>query len=468
MNDQLREAALSRPDAHALNDGERAWTYAELDAAVGRMARRLSPLGVAPGATVALVAHPNALSVQAIHAVHRTGAVLAPLNPRLNPASIENALETVGPCVILSTRQDILALGLDPDWVTPVDDLPKAVVPGEGAADSPSMREDPESPLAVILTSGTSGDPKTIPIYSNALDTNSRAVAARLDLGETDRWYASLSIAHIGGLAQIHRSVQVGCTLLVRGKFSARVLADLIDSGDVTHTSLVPTMLQQLLEVREGLSVPPTLKCLLVGGAAAGKDLVETALRKGYPIALTYGITEACSQVATAPPKLVRTKPDAVGPPLDGIELRFRDSGEICIRGVTVSQAVVDEDGWFSTGDLGAFDDDGHLRVTGRLGDRIISGGVNVDPLFVETVMRKLPGVSGVAVVGVPDDLWGEVVVAMVVLDSDTPPDLQALIAVTRERLATAEVPRRIEFVDALPLNVNGKVDRSRVRARLT
>ena len=113
-------------------------------------------------------------------------------------------------------------------------------------------------------------------------------------------------------------------------------------------------------------------------------------------------------------------------------------------------------------------DDDGHLRVTGRLGDRIISGGINVDPLFVETVMRKLPGVSGVAVVGVPDDLWGEVVVAMVVLDSDTPPDPQPLIAVSRERLATAEVPRRIEFVDAPPLNVNGKVDRGRVRARLT
>ena len=153
---------------------------------------------------------------------------------------------------------------------------------------------------------------------------------------------------------------------------------------------------------------------------------------------------------------------------MDGIELRLRDSGEICIRGVTVSQDVVDEDGWFATGDLGVLDDDGHLRVTGRLSDRIISGGVNVDPLFVETVMRKLPGVAAVAVVGIPDDLWGEVVAAMVVLDSDTPPDPETLITVTRERLSKAEIPRRIEFADALPLNVNGKIDRGRVRARLT
>ena len=468
MSDPLRDVARSRPDAPALDDGERAWTYAELDAAVGRMARRLSPLGAARGATVALMAHPSALSVQVFHAVPRTGAVLALLNPRLGRVSMERALEEIGPDLILSTEQDIPALELDPGWVTTVDDLPKAAAAIEEATVLSSTGGDLESPFAMLFTSGTSGNPKTVPIHSRALSASGRAVAARLDLGDGDRWYTSLSMAHIGGLALVYRSAQLGCTLLVRGAFSTRMLADLIDSGDVTHASLVPTMLHQLLEARGGSPVPPTLKCLLVGGAAAGRSLVETAVQEGYPIALTYGATEACSQVATAPPELVRTKPDTVGFPLDGIELRLSDGGEICIRGATVTPAVVDEDGWFATGDLGERDDDGHLRLTGRLGDRIISGGVNVDPLSVENVMRELPGVAAVAVVGVLDDLWGEVVAALVVPDSDTSPEPAALLAAARERLAKAEIPRRIELADALPVNANGKVDRGQIRARLT
>ena len=468
MSDPLRDVALTRPDAPALDDGERAWTYAELDAAVGRMARRLSALGAARGATVALVAHPSALSVQAFHAVPRTGALLALLNPRLGSASMEMALGEIGPDLILSTEQDIPALELDPGWVTTVDDLPKAAAPIEEATVLSSAGREAESPLAVLLTSGTSGDAKAVPIHPRALSANGRAVAARLGLGEGDRWYASLSMAHIGGLALIYRAAQVGCMLLVRGAFSAKTLTDLIDSGNLTHASLVPTMLHQLLETRGGAPVPPTLRCLLVGGAAAGRTLVETAVQKGYPIALTYGATEACSQVATAPPELVRTKPDTVGFPLDGIELRLSESGEICIRGATVAPAVVDKDGWLATGDLGEYDDDGHLRLTGRLGDRIISGGVNVDPLSVENVMRELPGVAAVAVVGVPDDLWGEVVAALVVPDSDAHPDPLALLAAARERLAKAEIPRRIELADALPVNANGKVDRGQIRARLT
>jgi fatty-acyl-CoA synthase/long-chain acyl-CoA synthetase len=172
--------------------------------------------------------------------------------------------------------------------------------------------------------------------------------------------------------------------------------------------------------------------------------------------------------VATAPPELVRRKPDTVGAPLDGIELRLRESGEICIRGATVAPTVVDDGGWFATGDLAEFDDDGHLRLTGRLGDRIISGGVNVDPLSVETVMGELSGVAAVAVVGVPDDQWGEVVAALVVPGPDARPDPAALISAARARLAGAEIPRWIEIADALPLNTNGKVDRGQIRERLT
>ncbi len=483
MTDPLRAAAQARPDAPALDDGVRSWTYAELDAAVSRMARRLEPLGARPGSRIALVAHPNTLSVQAVWAVPRTGAVLTPLNPRLGATSMERALDALGPDLILSTEQDVhdgaLEAPLDPDWITTLDDLPRPAGEAAGravldATSAPGTTPEPQqspapppelSPAALLWTSGTSGDPRAVPILASALEASAAASVARLGLTERDRWYASLSLGHVGGLALVYRAAHVGCALLVRGRFSVDVLAELIERDGLTHTSLVPTMLRRLLDVRAGKAVPSTLQCLLVGGAPAGGALVPSALEKGYPVALTYGLTEACSQVATAPPELVAEKLGTVGPPLDGLELRIREHGEICVRGATVSPGSADSEGWLRTGDLGRLDDDGHLWISGRISDRIVTGGVTVDPRSVEGVLEGFKGVAAAAVAGVPDDVWGEMVVALIVPEPGADADMKALITQARERLSRSQLPRRVEFVDALPLNVNGKIDRAEVRA---
>ena len=472
MSDPLRAAAQAHPDAPALDDGGRVWTYAELDATVGRMARRLVPLGAEPGSTIALVAHPNPLSIQAVWAVPRTGAVLAPLDPRLGAASMERALDAIGPDLILTTQHDLLDAALDADWVTTLDDLPRPAGGdgGEGAmadaASATGATPEPEpSSFALLWTSGTSGDASSVPILSSALEASARASVARLGLTEADRWYASLSLGHIGGLALVYRAAHVGCTLLVRGQFSPGALAELIDRDGLTHASVVPTMLRRLLDVRGGESPPSTLRCLLVGGAAAGGPLVPEALELGYPVALTYGLTQACSQVATAPPDLVAQNPGTVGPPLDGLEIRILEDGELCVRGDTVSPGAADGEGWLATGDLGSLDSDGHLWISGRISDRIVTGGATVDPRSVEAVLEGLPGVANAAVTGVPDDVWGETVVALIVPDPGVEEDANALMARARERLSASELPRRVEFTETLPVNVNGKIDRGRVRA---
>lgn len=481
MGDPLRDAARDRPDAAALDDGERVWTYAELDAAVGRMARRLAPLGAGPGATVALLAHPSALAIQALYAVPRTGAVLAPLNPGLGGAALERALDALGPGLLLSTTADVPGLELDPDWLTTVDDLAKPP-PGSGPVDDVGV--DPastagigtgssmepaglESPWAILWTSGTSGEPRAVPVTSAALDHSASATASRLGLRAEDRWYASLSLAHIGGLALVHRAARVGCALVVRGRFSVETLAALIDEDGLTHASLVPTMLHRLVELRVERPPPSSLRCLLVGGAAAADRLVQAGLDAGYPVALTYGMTETCSQVATAPPGLVAAKSGTVGAPLEGLEIDVREHGEIWVRGPTVAPSLADDQGWLATGDLGRLDVDGHLWITGRLGERIISGGVNVDPHAVEKALCAIPGVSAVAVVGLPDDVWGERVAALVVLAAESVLDAEALTEAARERLSGAELPRMIEIGGELPRNPNGKVDRGAVRILL-
>ena len=134
---------------------------------------------------------------------------------------------------------------------------------------------------------------------------------------------------------------------------------------------------------------------------------MREALGLGYPVALTYGLTEACSQVATAPPELVTAKPGTVGSPLEGVELRMLESGEIALRGPTVAPSFVDETGWLRTGDFGSLDGDGHLWITGREDERIVTGGVNVHPAAVEDAIRDVPGVVAVAVAGIRDETWG-------------------------------------------------------------
>ena len=387
---------------------------------------------------------------------------------------MERALDAIEPDLILSTERDMSDAALDADWVTTLDDLPRpARGEGEGVGadlDPPVAVEEAKArgadprPFALLWTSGTAGDARAVPLLSSALEASARASVARLGLKEADRWYASLSLGHVGGLVLVHRAAHVGCTLLVRGRFSAAVLVELIEHEGLTHTSLVPTMLRRLLDVRGGESAPSTLRCLLVGGAAAGGALVPKAIRRGYPVALTYGLTEACSQVATAPPGLVAQKPGTVGAPIDGLTLRIREDGEIWVRGDTVSPGVADGEGWLATGDLGRIDGDGHLWISGRISDRIVTGGVSVDPRAVEVVLEGLPGVSDAAVVGLPDDVWGEMVVALIVPRPGVEADPEALIEMARKRLSSSEVPRRVEFADTLPVNTNGKIDRDAVR----
>jgi o-succinylbenzoate---CoA ligase len=452
--DHLKETARAHPGQTAVHAPDRNWAYAELYSAAERMARRLWPLGAQPGEVVALVAHPDALAIQALHAVPRTGAVMAPLNPKLGQAAMEEALDALGPSVIVTSGNASDEAGLNPSWVTRLDELPQSDPDLPGFGTGAGYR---------LWTSGSSGEPKVVDVPLEQLDASASAVAKRLELTPDDCWYASLSPAHIGGLALVHRAAAVGCALATTGPFDVGALSTFIDEGRITHASLVPTQLHRLLELREERVLPPGLRCLLVGGAGTPEDLLDRALAAQMPIALTYGLTEATSQVATAPPEMVAEAPGTVGFPLDGLEVRLAADGEISVRGDTVVPASVDEDGWLATGDLARTDDLGRLWITGRKSARIISGGVNVDPARVEDVLRSIPGVADAVVVGIADEVWGERVVAVVTATEPGPLEPALVVSAATEMLAQAERPRQIRVLERFPLNANGKVDRRAV-----
>jgi len=465
----------------ALVTSDAVWTYGDLARATDDRARELHEEGAVSGALVPRVVDADVAGVVTLLALWRIGAIPAPLNARLTGPEIERARRVLGS----------------------VDTAP----PGGSAAALRDVRD----AQAVLWTSGTAGTPRGVVIPFEAIDASTRGAAERLELHADDVWLASLSPAHVGGLVLIARAMLLGCALVVSGSFDAAVASAWIDGrerGAVTHASLVPTQLLRLLDVRDGAPPPSTFRCALIGGAAAPSSLVRRALEAGWPLALSYGLTETTSQVATAPPGLVRGKPGTVGAPLAGVELRVADDGEILVRGATVASGYItadaegrdrreealrplaDPDGWHHTGDYGHVDTDGHLWVTGRRGDRIVSGGVTVDAGEVEEALRAHPSVRDAGVVGVPDEEWGERVGAWVELSDPagaaatgaagatgseggaaagaTPLDPVVLDAWLRPRLAAAKLPRVWLVGPALPRNANGKLDRAAVRDALT
>lgn len=502
--DPLAVLAKARGNAPALEDESGVLSYADLDGRVEVAARRLASLTGGPGERAALVLPPCREAVELLHAGPRAGVVLAPLSSRLTPSELSAALEALRPAVVVChprTRDAVAAAG--GSWPVveagpgPRGRAESGTVPpggdsgrGRPNTDAPPAFEDveprdlpgglePEQVAYVLWTSGTSGRPRGVCLTLRALEASASGSRERLGLSSDDRWLASLSPAHVGGLALLTRAVLLGSSVVVRPGFDAAELSRLADEGGVSHASLVPVMLRRLLDHREGRRAPSGLRCLLVGGAHAPAKLVRRALERGYPVALTYGMTETTSQAATSPPERVREKPDTVGRPLPGVEIRIAQGGEIRVRGATLAAGYLapgrarpepldlDGEGWLHTGDLGRIDGEGELHVTGRRSDRIVSGGVTVDAREVEEALRSLPGVADAAVVGVPDPEWGERVAALVVLAQgagDADRARAELDGALRARLSGPKRPRLLGFAEALPRNRNGKVERSAVR----
>jgi O-succinylbenzoic acid--CoA ligase len=287
--------------------------------------------------------------------------------------------------------------------------------------------------------------------YDNWL-WNALGSALALGLDRDETWLCPMPLAHVGGLSVQIRSAVYGTTVLLHERFDTeRALAALMDPGErVTLVSLVPTMLSRLLDA--GLQAPPTLRRVLLGGGPIAPALLDRARDVGVEVSPSYGMTEACSQIATD------------GVPLLGTELDIAPDGEVLVRGRTVATGALGPDGWLHTGDLGALDEDGRLVIAGRKADTIVTGGENVAPAEVEAVLLEHPGVVDAAVFGRSDPEWGETVVAQVVLAEGARVEAEAMRAHCAARLAPFKVPKRFEPVAAVPRGATGKLLRRALR----
>jgi O-succinylbenzoic acid--CoA ligase len=410
----LPRAAARHPDRPAVN----ALSYADLLGEVDETARRLAGRGVRARDRVAIALPPGEGFCIALHAVMRLGAVAVPVDLRLGARErervVEGATEVVDGAVIATPASEARLRD----------------------------RHDLDAPAIVVHTSGTSGTPKAVELtYGNWL-WSALGSAVALSLDPAERWLCALPLSHVGGLSIVMRSAIYATTAIVHERFDAdRVLDALMGDEAPTMVSLVPTTLQRLLDA--GLREPPALRWALLGGAPATTALQGRAAAAGVPVASTYGLTEACSQVTT------------LGAPLFCTRVRMAADGEILVSGPTVAPGAGPV---LATGDLGEWRPDGALRVAGRKADTIVSGGENVAPAEVEAVLEAHPDVVEAAVHGRADPEWGEAVVATVVAAPEV--EAEELRAWCAARLAGFKVPKDIAFTVALPRTPSGKVAR--------
>lgn len=500
--DWVRLAAQQWPDRDCfiLEDNTRR-TFREVDDRVNRLATALADQGVERGERVALLATDSAEYVEVLLALMKLGATFVPLNFRLATSEVRTLLEAAEATWVFAGERylsaieeirgdlpllaNVVTLGFTADGLPSFEDLLAS-----GRPEEPPRRAGEEDIFGLAFTSGTTGLPKGVLQSQRMIKAMTLNGILEYRLQPGDIRYAAAPLYHVAGMGYVFMAIARGCTSLILPQFDAAVVLDWLKAG-LTGVFLVPTMVSSVLQqagIEEGDY--SALRSIVYGASPMSPALLRRAMAI-FDCDFYNGFgagTEAGMQSVLGPEDHRRALAgeehllSSIGKPGFGIELKLTDGngeevprgevGEISTRSDMVmsgylgrpdlTERAVTPDGWFTAGDMAWMDEDGYLYLAGRKNDMIIRGGENIYPIEIESTLAEHPTVVESAVVGAPDEHWGEVVIAYLV--TDRPVEVDELAAFCRERLAKYKVPAAFFVVDELPKNASGKVLKHRLR----
>ncbi|WP_433125409.1 acyl-CoA synthetase [Micromonospora sp. CA-240977] len=496
----LAKRRLKSPDQIAIIHGDRSpMTYRQFADAADRISAVLRERGVGNGDSVAYLGENSPELLQVMFGAAQVGAVFVPVNTRLAAPEIGYVLADCAARVLIH----------DPDFAVPVASAaatartPYVIVNGAGSADRPGLAHlaraavtpftdhadtAHEDPAAIVYTSGTTGRAKGAVLTHGNLTWVALNCVVDYDVVSTDVALMISPLFHVASLGMGALPVILkGATMVIeRGFEPGRALAQ-IERHGVTMLSGVPTTYQLLADHPAWASTDlSTLTKLTCGGSAVPARILNAYEARGLSFSQGYGMTEAAPGATALPPTMTRVKQGSVGLPHFFTDVRITDAagavlpagavGEIEVAGPNVfpgyhglpeaTAEAFTADGWFRSGDLGHLDADGYLYISGRLKDMIISGGENIYPLELEQLLTEVDGVTSAAVIGVPDERWGEVPWAIVTVREGASVDTATVRARLDGRIARYKLPKNVVIVDELPRTASGKVRKADLRTR--
>ena len=500
----LEWAAETTPDRIALiagvpdKDSRRQWTYAELYVQSLRTAKALRSR-FEPGERVAVWAHNIPEWIMMEFGAAMAGVILVTVNPGLRPAEVDYVLKqsrAAGVVVVTSFRgnpmlETIKALAPGCPELREIicfDEWDAFLASGDIAnPDLPKVRS--TDPVMIQYTSGTTGFPKGALLHHRGLVNNGDHTADRAGIADGAVQITTMPLFHTGGcVCCVLGAVSKRATQVLVEAFEPGLVIELIDAYRANTFLAVPTMLVAMMEHPTFASADlSSIQAIYSGGSTVPAAIVTAfEQRLGAPFTIVFGQTE-CSPVClmTSPTDTVADKAETIGTPMPNVEVKIvnpetgqiaaiGEIGELCTRGYHVmhgyfeneaaTAAAIDAEGWLHTGDLGAMDARGYCTIEGRLKDMIIRGGENIYPRELEELLFRHPKVGDVAVVGLPDDKWGEVVSAFIRPAAGKVIDREELFDYVREHLAPHKTPRHWFVVDAMPLTGSGKIQKFKLR----
>lgn len=469
MPNWLKQRAFLTPDRTALVFESKTWTFMELYNEALRKAAALSLSGIQKGNFCGVLAANCPETIFTVQALQQIGAVAVMLNSRLTAEEMEWQLKDAGASYLLydplhekkaAAISGILSISIS-DHLSD-----KPFIPRERF----SMNEI----CSIMYTSGTTGYPKgVIQTYGNHY-ASATASAVNLGLHVDDSWLCAVPLFHISGYSILMKSVLYGMEIRLLRKFNATVINESLRNGEATIMSVVSAMLSKMINSLSG-TYSPRFRCMLLGGGPVPLSVLEQCKQKNIPVFQTYGMTETASQIVTLAPEYAMEKLGSAGKPLFPCEVKIdgEDEGEILVSGPNVTTGYLNreeankssfQEGWFRTGDIGRLDADGFLYVLDRRSDLIISGGENIYPAEIESVLSSHQAILEAGVTGVADEKWGSVPAAFYV--ADYPITSEELASFCAEKMASYKVP--VYFIETaeLPRNASNKLMRRELAAR--